>query len=127
MENHLKEYTVCFQNTDEEPTRLMTFDGELICYASKRTNQIIGDASPKARLRLFKNMSEKVRSGKQYILAFERVTPEDELIVASYKTFTSLEALARRSPVDKMHRRICDLAGVRHLMRDMQIDEIGGE
>jgi len=103
------------------------FTGELLAWASKRTEGRFGDNSPTATLRLYKNVSERVKPARRYVLAFEKTEADGMLIVASYKTFPSLEKMAEKSPVDKMHRRICELAGVRDYMDDMKPAELGGQ
>lgn len=93
---------------------MIDLEGIFLAYASKRTSEAtMGDASPVAMLKLFLN------TRGDYVLAFQKTEADGTPIIGSLKTFPRLEKLAEKVPCDKMHRRICDLMGVRHLMADM--------
>ena len=102
------------------------FKGELMAWSSKRTDGRLGDTSPIAILRLYKNVSGRVKPSRRFIIAFEKIEADGSLITASYRSYTGLQKMAEKSPVDKMHRRICELVGVREYMSDMKPTEVGG-
>lgn len=103
------------------------FTGKLLAYTSKRTSGSMGDASPIAALYLFENVTPRRKASNRYVLAFQKCEADGMIITASYRTYTRLEKMAEKSPVDKMHRRICELVGVRDHMGDMKPTEVGGQ
>jgi len=127
MENQIKEVVALTTVPGHEP---YTFTGEQLSFSSKRTSPGLGQRSPVATLYLYKNHPHEGRkpsAKRRYVVTFEKREANGNLIVASYRSYPSLEKAAEKSPNDKMHRRLFKLVGMLDHMLDAQIETLGDD